>query len=182
LINEFPREEERKSMEPEFVINEEPLMNMAHLRDTIIAAIQREYDIRQTLGEMNANYKQELFGVAELLRELISTKESRCDKLIEIEQERAKQAEADGADPSVRVEGAKWLKRLEMIQRAFGTILEKYGVTRYVPSGKALPNRDDIKATVPNTGQESGTIIEVIRPGYLWRGELLRSAEVLIAE
>ncbi|MCI0488153.1 MAG: nucleotide exchange factor GrpE [Blastocatellia bacterium] len=167
-------------MEPEFIVDEEPLEKKLTLREGVIGFMQREHELRQRLSEKNLSYEQELLQEAKFLRGLIATMEIRCEELIRAEQSRM--AEADGIEPQVREEKGKWLRRVERIQQTFDNELEKFGVTRYIPSGKALPNSAKIRDTIPGTGQEPGTIIEVIKPGYLWRGEVLRAAEVLTAE
>lgn len=177
-------------MEPEFIVDEEESpMPVVQLREAVVAAIRREYELRQSLQDKNLSYEQELLQEAEFLRRLVAAKRSRCDELIRAEQmrqagrtERPEPITAVDFDPNARSETDNiWLRRVEMIQRALDNVLERHHVTRYIPSGKALPERDHIQGTVTGTGQEPGTIVEIIRPAYLWRGELLCAAEVLTA-
>ena len=69
------------------------------------------------------------------------------------------------------------MERVTFAMRA----LAAFGITAFEPSGLADPNDTDMRGNHPDTGKPPGTIVEVIRPGYRWRGELLRPAQVKIA-
>lgn len=169
-------------MPPEFLIDEEP-ENPARVkpaREALLGVLQRAYALQRHLTERNANQQGELLKQSDFLRELLRAKENRCDRLLSAERER--QGESLDGSPEVRQEAAKWLRRVELIQTAIDRVLESYGVTRYLPTGHASPEREDIQGTVRNPDVGHGVIVEVLEPGYLWRGELLRPARVIVAE
>jgi molecular chaperone GrpE len=49
-------------------------------------------------------------------------------------------------------------------------------------TGEAFdPEQMEVVEVVGDTGQAAGTVIEEVRPGYRWRGKLLRFAQVKVA-
>ena len=54
---------------------------------------------------------------------------------------------------------------------------------RLVPTGETFdPSTQEAKGTVVRDDLEPGTVVETIRAGYTWRGEILRYAQVLVAQ
>ena len=63
------------------------------------------------------------------------------------------------------------------------TILDRYGVTAIENHGKMDPKVHEVVGVSPeNSGLEPGTIVEVIRPGYMLGGTVLRTSQVMIAK
>jgi molecular chaperone GrpE len=178
----MPMNDERKPVHPEFSIDEEPenFVRVKPAREALVGVMQRAYQLQRHLTERNANQQGDLLKQSDFLRKLLRAKEDRCDRLLSAERER--QGDSLDSSPEVREETAKWLRRVELIQTAIDRVLESYGVTRYLPTGRASPEREDIQGTVRSPGVEPGAIVEVLEPGYLWRGELLRPARVMVAE
>jgi molecular chaperone GrpE (heat shock protein) len=168
-------------VEPEFIIDEQCAQppESPVWRGAAVEAIRREYQLRTELSERNVGLTGEQRRTADFLRRLIAAKESRCDELLRVERERA--GFPDAPDPCA-AERAKWLRRVELVQKALDRELEAFEVTRYEPSGAPVPERDAIKGSVAAAGLEPGVIVKVIRPAYLWRGAVLCPAEVLISE
>jgi len=165
-------------MYAEFMIDEDPMGTAGSLRDDLVELLRQLHRMRQAVQEQKLTREQEARRQAAFLRDLLKVKERRCDQFVAAE--RAREA-SDGQSP-VHVETEKWVHRLEAFQQSFDAELQKLGVTRYEPSGKAIPDRDDIKDTVAGTGLEPGTIVRILKPSYLLHGEMLRPAEVLTAE
>ena len=168
--------------EAEFLVDEEPVAVRVDFRQVILAAIGREAELRRALIAEKVHQETETRQEEEFLRRLITVKEKRCEQFVKVERKRQAEVAFDAQSPLAREEAEKWLSRLERLQIEIDSVLEKHGVTRYEPSGHALPERDDIKESTTVSGLDSGTIAQVLRPGYLWRGQVLRPAEVIIAE
>ncbi|MPY90832.1 MAG: nucleotide exchange factor GrpE [Luteitalea sp.] len=76
------------------------------------------------------------------------------------------------------------LQGVELVRRQFLLKLETYGVTRVDPLGERFdPTRHEAVTTVHTAepGQD-GLITGVIAPGYLIAGDLLRPAQVAVAQ
>ena len=68
-------------------------------------------------------------------------------------------------------------------QRDLLAALARHKVTPLDPMGEKFdPNMHEAMFEAPGTGQESGTIIEVIETGYMMEARLLRAAKVGIAK
>ena len=54
-------------MEIEFVVDEKPQGSALQLRDAIVMAVQREYELRQSIGDKELSKRQELLRVGDFL-------------------------------------------------------------------------------------------------------------------
>jgi len=73
-----------------------------------------------------------------------------------------------------------WINEFKKVQKKFKIALKKGGLKPVkIKSGtKIKPSRHMVVQEVKRRGLEDGTIIGVIRTGYLWNGSLLRAATV----
>jgi molecular chaperone GrpE len=79
-------------------------------------------------------------------------------------------------------DGAEWGAGVELIYRKFLSFLESEGVTRLDTLGQAFdPNLHEAIAQEDSPDHESGTVIEVLQPGYMLGGRVLRPAVVKVA-
>lgn len=79
--------------------------------------------------------------------------------------------------------GADWAKGVELIYKKLLTYLESEGLTRMHPLGEPFdPNWHEAVAQEESPDHESGTVIEVLRPGYLLGERVLRPASVKVAK
>ncbi|MBE7467058.1 MAG: nucleotide exchange factor GrpE [Planctomycetes bacterium] len=73
---------------------------------------------------------------------------------------------------------------LEMIAQSFGQVLTVRGLERIEPLGQPFdPNFHESvvsRPADPSKGEEPNRVAEVCRAGYLWKGKVLRPAQVLI--
>ena len=75
------------------------------------------------------------------------------------------------------------LQGVEATERDLLAALARHKVTPIVPMGEKFdPNVHEAMFEAPGTGQENGTIIEIIETGYLMEERLLRPAKVGIAK
>ena len=80
-----------------------------------------------------------------------------------------------GGTPDALVEG------LRLIQRRLDGVLRSNGVTSFESEGLPFdPNVHEATSTAEGGELESGIVHSVERPGYLWNGELLRPARVVV--
>ena len=65
------------------------------------------------------------------------------------------------------------------IAKALVEVLEKQGLVRLAPEGEAFdPNHHEAVAHEPGEGE--AVVTEVLRPGYVWKGRVLRPAMVRV--
>jgi molecular chaperone GrpE len=65
------------------------------------------------------------------------------------------------------------------IAKALGDVLEKQGLVKLAPEGEAFdPNHHEAVAHEPGEGEP--VVTEVLRPGYVWKGRVLRPAMVRV--
>ena len=78
---------------------------------------------------------------------------------------------------------AGWLKGLEIVRDRFLTLLEYEGIERIPDVGNSFdPHRHVAVDTEERTDMEDGTIVAVIRKGYMQHERILRYAEVIVAK
>ena len=69
-----------------------------------------------------------------------------------------------------------------LIQQRLQRALQAHGLQRINCLGRPVDvNQMTVVELVPNTGQTAGTVIEEVRPGFMWDGDLIRFAEVKVA-
>lgn len=75
------------------------------------------------------------------------------------------------------------VKGVPIIRQKLVALLEAQGVRAFDSVGKPFtPDLHDAVAVTERTDVEPGTVVEVLRQGYLWKDELLRPAQVQVAE
>ena len=91
------------------------------------------------------------------------------------------------AVPAGAVEADAALKTLvdgvAATERQLLAAFERHGVTRIEPVGETFdPNFHQAMFELPGTGKPAGTIVQVMQPGYVLQGRLLRPAMVGVAK
>jgi molecular chaperone GrpE len=72
---------------------------------------------------------------------------------------------------------------VEAVEKELLTILEKHNISRIEPLGEPFdPNRHEAVFEVPNSDYPSGTVAQVLAPGYQLNDRLLRPAMVGVAK
>jgi len=76
-----------------------------------------------------------------------------------------------------------WREGQRMTLRRLDRLLADRRVSQLELAGRPFdPRQAQAVATVEVPGQPSGTVVEVVRAGFLWEGELLRTAEVVVTK
>jgi molecular chaperone GrpE len=76
-----------------------------------------------------------------------------------------------------------FVKGLQIIQKKFLALLRTQGVLAFESIGTTFDhNLQEAVALEKQKGSEPGTVIDELRRGYLWNNELLRPAQVRVAE
>jgi molecular chaperone GrpE len=75
------------------------------------------------------------------------------------------------------------LEGVQLTARELQTVFERHGIVKLDPMGERLdPHRHEAMFEVPDPAQPSGTIVQVLQPGYLLHDRLLRPARVGVAK
>lgn len=71
---------------------------------------------------------------------------------------------------------------VELSLKLFLSVLEKQGVQRLYPAGEPFdPQVHEAVAMVPSQHAEPNSVLEVMQPGYLLNGRVVRAAKVVVA-
>ncbi|MEX1171322.1 MAG: nucleotide exchange factor GrpE [Chloroflexota bacterium] len=138
--------------------------------DEYLGALQRERAEFQNFRRRTAEERQRDLGLAaeDLIRKVLGLADD-FDRAIE------QRPDAIAGDP--------WFEGVSAIDRKLRALLESEGVTAIqAEPGTAFDPRDhEAIATVPETGQPEGEIVEQVRRGYRLRDRVLRPALVVVA-
>jgi molecular chaperone GrpE len=152
--------------------------------DSLLADTQRERDEYLDLAKRTKadfeNFRKRMVaetaaanarGKADLIREVVPV----LDDL-----ERALEAaglDPEGDSPDGLAHGVL------LVFRSLREALGRNGVEPVDPSGEAFdPQEHEAISTLPGSGAESGTVVEVVQKGYRLGDQLVRPARVVVAE
>lgn len=85
------------------------------------------------------------------------------------------------AHPAPHEESGNLAQGVALTREHFVQILEQEGVRPIAMGDRFDPALHEATATVPSDDAPAGAILEIVRPGYTWRGEILRHAQVIVA-
>jgi molecular chaperone GrpE len=74
-----------------------------------------------------------------------------------------------------------WVGNFRTVRRLLDRILSDEGVTRIEDGGRGFDPAVHVAAeAVEDPERAEGTVLEELQPGYLWRGEVLRKAQLRV--
>ena len=148
----------------ETLISNDPIFEVERLiRELIREKIKIKYEFEQFKEESEIKTKEFLLGLLEVvdaferLFNIIKTKEELMNKQTKI-----------------------WIGNFRTIYKLLLRALKRFGVSPIDTFIDEIVNPyiHTVVEVVKRPGKENGTIVEIIKKGYLWEGELLRSVEV----
>lgn len=72
---------------------------------------------------------------------------------------------------------------VDLSLKLFLSVLEKQGIERIHPAGEPFdPQRHEAMAMLPSQTAEPNSVIDVMQPGYVLNGRLVRAAKVVVAK
>jgi molecular chaperone GrpE len=159
--------------EPADVVTREEALaaEAADLKDQLLRALAETENVRRRLQREKeegvkyaaAGFAKDMLSVADNLRRALDS------------------AEPDALGES---EPLKTLHNgVEMVERELVTVFERAGIKRIAPVGEKF-DHDYHQAMfeVPGTDHPNGTVVELLQPGYVMHGRLLRPALVGVAK
>jgi molecular chaperone GrpE len=85
----------------------------------------------------------------------------------------------DQADPAVK----SYIEGVELTERELIKAMEKNGIRKFDPQGQKFdPNVHQAMFEVPDPSVPSGTVVQVMQPGYMIADRVLRPALVGVAK
>ena len=114
------------------------------------------------------------FGASNMARDLLPVADNLRRALDSVP------AETRASDPAV----ANLLEGVELVERELLRAFEKHGIKKIDPKpGERFDhNLHQAMFELENTGQAAGSIVQVMQPGYVMHGRLLRAAMVGVAK
>lgn len=159
---------------PAFAIDETPrfetTLTLDALSASLVALVQRLHEQREELLSSRSAARVAVYDTRALLLG-IADRVDKAQGLLRAAQRRGPQ---EGV-PAV------WIARIERLERAMAGLAQDAGLIVRRPLGHPQPGVDEIVDTIDSDSVPSGEIVEVLREGLLWRGEVLRRAEVTVA-
>jgi molecular chaperone GrpE len=144
---------------------------VARLKDQVLRALaDQENTRRRAQRDIEENSK---YAVSNFARDILPVGDNLRRALDSIS------AEARAADPIL----AKFAEGVELTEREFLNILDRYGIKRVDPAGQPFDhNLHQAVMQVDDANQPPGTVVQVFQTGYTIHGRLLRPAMVTVAK
>jgi molecular chaperone GrpE len=144
----------------------------ADLKDRLLRTLAEMENLRRRTEREVADARA--YGIANFAREVLTVADNM---------RRALDAVGPGPRASADDSTTAFLEGVELTERELQKVLEKHGVTRIDPMGQKFdPNLHQAMYEVPDPSAPSGTIVQVVQPGYRIGERVLRPALVAVAK
>lgn len=162
-----PAQEAAGEPDPFVVLENLQLENTA-LKDKLLRALADMENLRRRTEKEVADAKA--YGVTSFARDMLTFADNLHRAIANVPAEvRAK------AEPAVK----SLIEGLELTDRDFASRLERYGVKKLDPAGQKFdPNLHEALFEQPDESVPTGTVVQVIEPGYVIGERVLRPAKV----
>ena len=142
----------------------------ARLKDQLLRALADTENVRRRAEREREDTSK--YAVATLARDILSVADNLRRALDSLPPDQV-------ANDATR----NLLAGVEATERELLGIFERRGIKRIEPVGQRFdPNFHQAMFEVPNSGQEPGTVVQVLQPGYVIFDRLLRPALVGVAK
>ena len=145
---------------------------MAGMKDRLLRALAEMENLRRRTEREVADARH--YGIASFARDILGVADNM---------QRAMQA----LDAELREKADSTVKALldgvELTERELLNVLEKHGIRKIEPLGEKFdPNFHQAMYEVPDVSAPTGSIVQVVQPGYVIADRVLRPALVAIAK
>jgi molecular chaperone GrpE len=145
---------------------------IADLRDKVLRTLAEMENLRRRTEREVADAR--VYGIASFARDVLGIADNMQRAL-----DAAQQELSASTDPGVKT----LLEGVELTERELLKALEKNGVKRFDPQGEKFdPNVHQAMYEVPDASVPSGTVMQVIQPGYMIGDRILRPALVAVSK
>jgi molecular chaperone GrpE len=144
----------------------------AELKDRLLRTLaemenlrrRTERETRDARQYAVANFARDMLGVADNMQRALDTLSADF---------------RDQADPVVK----SHIEGVELTERELVKVMEKHGITKFDPKGQKFdPNVHQAMLEVPDPSVPSGTVVQVMQPGYMIADRVLRPALVGVSK
>ncbi|MEJ0092855.1 MAG: nucleotide exchange factor GrpE [Methylocella sp.] len=158
-----------RSSEPDpFVVLENLQLENTGLKDKLLRALADMENLRRRTEKEVADAK--IYGVSSFARDMVTFADNLHRAIANVSPEVRARAEAP---VQTLIEG------LELTARDFASRLERYSVKKISPLGQKFdPNQHEALFELPDETVPTGTVVQVVEPGYVIGERVLRPAKV----
>ena len=144
----------------------------AELKDKLLRTLAEMENLRRRTEREMADTRQ--YAVASFARDLLGVADNMQRAL-----ETLSADFRDQADPVVK----SHIEGVELTERELIKVMEKYGIRKFDPQGQKFdPNLHQAMLEVPDTTVPTGTVVQVMQPGYMIAERVLRPALVGVSK
>ncbi|MGP1394957.1 MAG: nucleotide exchange factor GrpE [Inquilinaceae bacterium] len=142
---------------------------VADLRDKLLRALAEVENVRKRAAREKEDTAK--FGVSRFARDLLSVADNLRRAL--------EAAPDDRADDEATI---SLIAGVAATERELLAAFDRHGLAKVEPLDEKFdPNFHEAAFQVPNSGKLPGTVVQVVQPGYVLHGRLLRPAMVGVA-
>lgn len=145
---------------------------LAQLKDQLLRTLADAENTRRRAAKEREDATK--FAVTSFARDLLDFADNVNRAIESIPQEMK-----DQGDDRIR----NLIAGLSAMEQQMLRTFEKHGITKLMPHNENFdPNFHEVIFEAPGTGKAAGTIIQIVEPGYVLNGRLLRPARVGVAK
>ena len=144
----------------------------ADMKDRLLRTLAEMENLRRRTDKEVADART--YGVTNFARDILAVADNMERALKALDDEIREKADA----------GVKaLLDGVELTERELIKVMEKHGITRLEPQGQKFdPNLHQAMLEVPDPSVPSGTVVQVMQPGYTIGERVLRPALVAVSK
>jgi len=144
----------------------------ADTKDRLLRTLAEMENLRRRTEREAADARQ--YAVASFARDLLGVADNMQRALATLSADFR-----DQADPVVK----SHIEGVELTERELVKVMEKHGIKRFDPQGQKFdPNLHQAMLEVPDPSVPSGTVVQVMQPGYMIAERVLRPALVGVSK
>jgi len=144
----------------------------AEYKDKLLRVLAEMENLRRRTEREIADARA--YGISSFARDILAVADNMDRALQALDAEIREKADAS-------VKGL--LDGVELTERELHKVLDKHGVKKFAPLGEKFdPNLHQAMFELPDESRPAGTVAQVIQPGYMIAGRVLRPALVAVAK
>ena len=144
----------------------------AEYKDKLLRVLAEMENLRRRTEREIADARA--YGISSFARDILAVADNMDRALQALDAEIREKADAS-------VKGL--LDGVELTERELHKVLDKHGVKKFAPLGEKFdPNLHQAMFELPDESRPAGTVAQVIQPGYMIGGRVLRPALVAVAK
>jgi molecular chaperone GrpE len=144
---------------------------VAELKDQLLRALAETENVRRRTERERTDAVK--YAAAPMLRDLLAVADNLSRAIDSVPD--------DAGAGDQRIETL--LAGVKLTEKELNAVFERHHVVKLEPLGERLdPHRHEAMFEVPDDSQPSGTVVQVVQPGYLLHDRLLRPARVGVSK